>query len=370
MNHLAEELQIDPVELRLRNILREGSLLSVGTPLPKGVSLPQVVEECAHAAGWQSTSQGWARSAETGQPEIFNLVESSEPHKKRGIGVACAFKNVGFSFGFVDECWATVELHGEAEIERVVLRHAGADVGQGAHTIMAQMAADAVDVPMDKVELLVSDTATSDNSGSVSASRLTFMVGNSIQGAAELALERWRTEERPAIGRFQYLPPKTESYDTETGFCEPNFAYGYVAQAVMVEVDTETGHVRILDVISADDVGKAINPQQIVGQIEGAVVQAAGYAVLEDFSHEDGYVQTPHLSTYLIPTVLDIPDRVHSLILEYPDPRGPWGARGMAEMPFLPFAPALISAVHQATGAWFNEFPLTPERVLRGLGKI
>jgi CO/xanthine dehydrogenase Mo-binding subunit len=370
MNRLAEELQIDPVELRLRNILREGSLLSVGTSLPKGVSLPQVVEECALAAGWQSTNEGWARSAETEQPEIFNLVESSEPHIKRGIGVACAFKNVGFSFGFVDECWATVELHGEAEIERVVLRHAGADVGQGAHTIMAQMAAEAVNVPLDKVELLVSDTATSDNSGSVSASRLTFMAGNSIQGAAELALERWGAEERPAIGRYQYLPPKTEPYDPETGFCEPNFAYGYVAQAVMVEVDTETGHVRILDVISADDVGKAINPQQIVGQIEGAVVQAAGYAVLEDFSHEDGYVQTQHLSTYLIPTVLDIPDRVHSLILEYPDPRGPWGARGMAEMPFLPLAPAVISAVHQATGVWFNEFPLTPERVLRGLGKI
>jgi CO/xanthine dehydrogenase Mo-binding subunit len=370
MNRLAEELQIDPIELRLRNILREGSLLSVGTPLPKGVSLPQVVEKCALAAGWQSTNEGWARSAENGQPEIFNLVESSEPHIKRGIGVACAFKNVGFSFGFVDECWATVELHGDVEIERVVLRHAGADVGQGAHTIMAQMAAEAVNVPLDKVELLVSDTATSDNSGSVSASRLTFMAGNSIQGAAELALERWRAEERPAIGRYQYLPPKTEPYDPETGFCEPNFAYGYVAQAVSVEVDTETGHVRILDVISADDVGKAINPQQIVGQIEGAVVQAAGYAVLEDFSHQDGYVQTQHLSTYLIPTVLDIPDRVHSLILEYPDPRGPWGARGMAEMPFLPLAPAVISAVHQATGVWFNEFPLTPERVLRGMGKI
>ena len=370
MNRLAEELQIDPVELRLRNILREGSLLSVGTPLPKGVSLPQVVEECASAAGWQSTSQGWARSADTGQPEIFNLVESSEPHIKRGIGVACAFKNVGFSFGFVDECWAILELHGEVEIDKVIVRHAGADVGQGAHTIMAQMAAEAVDVPLDKVELLVSDTATSDNSGSVSASRLTFMAGNSIQGAAELALERWHAEERPAIGRYRYLPPKTEPFDPETGYCEPNFSYGYVAQAVMVEVDTETGHVRILDVISADDVGKAINPQQIVGQIEGAVVQAAGYTVLEDFSHEDGYVQTPHLSTYLIPTVLDIPDRVHSLILEYPDPRGPWGARGMAEMPFLPLAPAVISGVHQATGVWFNEFPLTPERVLRGLGKI
>jgi CO/xanthine dehydrogenase Mo-binding subunit len=125
-----------------------------------------------------------------------------------------------------------------------------------------------------------------------------------------------------------------------------------------------------MDVITADDVGKAINPQQIIGQIEGAVVQATGYAVMEDFSHEDGYVQTQHLSTYLIPTVLDIPDHVQSLILEYPDPRGPWGVRGMAEMPFLPVAPAVTAAVHDAVGVWFNEFPLTPERVLRGLGKI
>lgn len=370
INHLADLLRIDPVELRMRNILREGSLLSVGTPMPKGVSIPQVVEQCASAAGWQSTNGGWARPTGGEQPKIFKFEASPEAHIKRGIGVACAFKNVGFSFGFVDECWATVELHGGVEIERVVVHHAGADIGQGAHTVMAQMAADAVDVPLDKVEMLLSDTATSDNSGSTSASRMTFMAGNSIKGAAQEALERWRAEDRPAIGRYRYLPPPTEPYDPETGFCEPNFAYGYVAQAVIVEVDTDTGHVRIKDVISADDVGNAINPQQIVGQIEGAVVQAAGYAVLEDFSQQDGYVQTQHLSTYLIPTVLDIPSRVHSLILEYPDPRGPWGARGMAEMPFLPIAPAVIAAVHQATGVWFNEFPLTPERVLRGLGKI
>ncbi|MCJ7537403.1 MAG: molybdopterin-dependent oxidoreductase, partial [Anaerolineales bacterium] len=197
-----------------------------------------------------------------------------------------------------------------------------------------------------------------------------FVAGNSIRGAAELALQKWIEEDRPAIGRFQYIPPKTTPLDPETGYCEPNYSYGYVAQAVDVQVDTETGHIKILDVISADDVGKAINPQQIVGQIEGAVVQAAGYAILEDFRQENGYVQTPHLSTYLIPTVLDIPSRVKSLILEYPDPRGPFGARGMAEMPFLPLAPALIAAVHDATGVWFNEFPLTPESVLRGLGKL
>jgi CO/xanthine dehydrogenase Mo-binding subunit len=370
MNKLAEALQIDPVELRLQNILHEGSLLSVGTPLPKGVSIAQVVEDCASAAGWQNTLNGWMRPDSGEQPEIFKLEEPTEGHIRRGIGFACAFKNVGFSFGFPEECWATVELHGKAEIEKVVVHHAGAEVGQGTHTVMAQMAADAVGVHIDKVEMIVSDTSSSDNSGSASASRMTFMSGNSIRGAAEIAKERWREEDRPAVGKYQYRPPETAPYDPETGYCEPNFAYGYVAQAAIVEVDTETGHVRILDVISADDVGNAINPQQIVGQIEGAVVQAAGYTVLEDFNQDGGYVQTQHLSTYLIPTVLDIPERVHSLILEYPDPLGPFGARGMAEMPYLPFAPAVIAAVHKATGVWFNDFPLTPERVLRGLGKI
>jgi CO/xanthine dehydrogenase Mo-binding subunit len=370
MNYLAEALEIDPVELRLRNILREGSLLSVGTPLPKGVSMPQVVEDCARAAGWQNSIDGWVRPSSVEQPEIFKLESPREDHIRRGIGVACAFKNVGFSFGFPEECWATVELHGGGEIEKVIVHHAGADVGQGAHTVMAQIAAEAAGVAIEQVEMIVSDTATSDNSGSASASRMTFMSGNSIRGAVDLAKERWREEDRPAIATYEYNPPKTEPYDPETGYCEPNFAYGYVAQAVIVEVDTETGHVHILDLISANDVGKALNPQQIVGQIEGAVVQASGYTILEDFSQNDGFVQTPHLSTYLIPTVLDIPERVHSLILEYPDPLGPFGARGMAEMPFLPLAPAVVAAVHDATGVWFNDFPLTPERVLRGLGKI
>jgi CO/xanthine dehydrogenase Mo-binding subunit len=196
------------------------------------------------------------------------------------------------------------------------------------------------------------------------------MSGNSIKGAVEAALVKWKAEERPAIATYQYRPPATTPYAPETGKSEPNFAYGYVAQAALVEVDMETGHVHILDFVSADDVGKAINPQQVVGQIEGAVVQAAGYALLENFIQKGGYVESQHFSTYLIPTVLDIPDRIHSAVLEYPDPIGPWGARGMAEMPFLPLAPAVIAAVHDATGVWFFEFPLTPERILRGLGKI
>jgi CO/xanthine dehydrogenase Mo-binding subunit len=235
---------------------------------------------------------------------------------------------------------------------------------------MAQMAAEALGLPLSKIELVVSDTAFTSDSGSASASRMTFMAGNSIKGACELALERWRAEDRPAVATYQYRPPRTTPFDPQTGKSEPNFAYGYVAQVATVEVDTETGLVRLLDVVSANDVGKAVNPQQVQGQIEGGVVQAAGYAILENFVQKDGYVLTQHLSTYLIPTVLDTPERVQSVILEYPDPIGPWGARGMAEMPFLPLAPAVMAAVHDATGVWFSEFPLTPERVLRGLGKL
>ena len=361
MNRLAETLGIDPVEIRARNLLGEGSLLSVGTPLPPGVTIGTVVEACATRAGWTKSSRGWQR------PSSAALGAPADPHLKRGMGIACSFKNVGFSFGAPEACTATIEVRGREEIERVVLYHAGADVGQGAHTVMAQMAADAVGVPIEKVELVASDTAHTGNSGSASASRLTFMSGNSIRGAAEAALAKWRAEERPAIARYTYRPPPTSAFDPETGKCDPNFAYGYVAEAATVEVDTETGQIRLLNVICADDVGRAINPQLVRGQIEGAVVQAAGYTVLEDFIQKDGYVLTPHLSTYLIPTVLDIPEKVDSLILEYADPRGPFGARGMGEMPFLAMAPAVVAAVHDAVGVWLDRFPLTPERVQQAL---
>jgi len=116
--------------------------------------------------------------------------------------------------------------------------------------------------------------------------------------------------------------------------------------------------------------GKAINPIQIKGQIEGAIIQAAGYVLLENFIQENGFVKTDSLATYLIPTIMDIPNKTDSIIVEEPDPIGPAGARGMAEMPFIPFAPAVLSAIHNATGVWFNSFPLTEEVVLEGLGII
>lgn len=373
MNKLAEALNMDPVELRLKNVLRENSLLTVQTPMPKGVSLAEVIERCAEEAGWSGgagVQGGRGDSAFSIQHSAFNSLQSlvSSPQSlRRGRGFACSFKNVGFSFGAPESCDAIIELYGKAEIEKVILRHAASEVGQGTHTALKQMAAAAVGVDVERVELDMSDTATSRNSGSVSASRMTFMAGNSIREAADLALDAWVNEERPAIGKSHYLPPKTEPYDPETGVCMPNFSYGYVAEVVDVTVDIETGHIRVDRVVCADDVGKAINPNLVVGQIEGAVIQAHGYAVMENLVVRDGRIQNPYFSQYLIPGIKDIPTQVDSIIVENPDPIGPWGARGMAEMPFLPLAPAVVAAVHDATGIWFDEIPLTPYHMVEKL---
>ncbi len=357
MNKLAEKLGMDPVEFRLKNALKTGDTMSVGTPTPNPVSITECIEAARDSFKWKKMN--WKRNPAAKNSAVV-----------RGRGFATGFKNVGFSFGYKESCWAKVEIHGNGNIERVVLHHAGAEVGQGFQTVMVQIAAGVVGVPVERVELLMPDSATQGNPGSASASRLTFMAGNSVKGAAEAALEKWKAEERPAIAEFSYFAPPTTPMDHETGFSTPNFQYAYVAQAVEVEVDTETGHVRVKRVVSADDVGKAINPDLVVAQIEGAVVQAYGYAVMEEFKTRDGRVLTDQFSTYLLPTILDIPEKVESVLVEVPDPNGPWGARGMGELPYLPVAPAIAAAIHDATGVWISEFPFTPERILKALGKI
>jgi len=356
MDKLAEKLDMDPVEFRLKNALKDGDTMGVGTPSPSPVSVIQCIEAARDKFEWHSPS---------------NANHSAQgAHLVRGRGFAAGFKNIGFSFGYQENCWAQIEIRGKENIDEVILHHASAEVGQGTHTVMTQMAAEAVDVPFEKVKLVVSDTAVTGTSGSVSASRMTFMSGNAIRGAAEIALKKWKAEERPAIGEFKYLAPRTTNFEPETGYSTPNFAYAFVAQAAEVEVDIETGHVRVIRMVTADDVGQAINPSLVQGQVEGAVVQAQGYAILEDYKMKDGYVLTDQLSTYLIPTILDIPEKVETVIVEVNDPNGPWGARGLGELPYLAVAPAIAAAIHNATGVWINELPFTPERVLRALGKI
>ncbi len=386
MNKLAEALGMDPVALRLKNVLREGALTTTQTPLPGGiVALSQVIEACARAAGWTPALSSAGAGIDTtpaadGRRQTADTsVVRRPPFAPRqtgssivsGRGFACAFKNVGFSFGVQESATATIVLHGESEIERATLRIAAADVGQGSHTICIQMVAELLGLDVSQVELIASDTATSGNFGSASASRSTFFAGNAIRGAVQRALHLWlEEEEHPAEATYCYFPPKTESLDPVTGKAKPNIAYGYVAEVADVDVDTETGQVYVKRVWCADDVGKSVNPQLIEGQIEGGVVQALGYAITENFVTQNGQVLTPFFSNYLIPGVLDVPEHIESVILEFPDDEGPWGARGMAEMPFIPLAPAVTAAIHDATGVWFDALPLVPWKVWEKLSAI
>lgn len=361
MNKLAEALGMDPVEVRQKNLLKEGSDGISQVVMPPGVTLAEVTEACAEAMSQPVPSKPFV--------PIANLPSPAD-QIKRGQGFAVGFKNVGFGFGFPERCEAEIRLHGSEDETlpvSVEVLHSGAEVGQGAHQAILQMAAEATGVSLDQVTGTFSDTAYTGDAGSSSASRLTWMAGNSILGAAEEAHKSWSDGDRPAIGKFRFTPPPTEELDEEIGKGQPNFAYGYMAQAVDISVDVGTGIIRVDRVVSTHDVGKAINPNLVKGQIEGAVVQAHGYVLSEDLQIRDGRITNPRLSEYLIPGIGDVPDHIDSVILELAEPLGPWGARGMAEMPYITYAPAVIAAVHDATGVWIDQFPLTPSRVLAAL---
>ena len=194
-----------------------------------------------------------------------------------------------------------MELHGGETVERARVGCVGAEVGQGAHTAFILMTAEMLGLSPEQVELEAEDTDVTGSSGSSSASRMTFMAGNAIQGAAERAMALWRDEERPARAEFVYHPRATTPFDRETGACDPNITYGYCAQVADVEVDRETGHVTVRRLISVNDVGRAIHPQHVEGQIEGAVAQSIGWTLLENYLQEGGVTITPQLSNYLIP---------------------------------------------------------------------
>jgi len=351
VTRLALELGLDPVEVRRKNLYREGGIESTGRPLPAGVGARDVFERCVS-------------EARTLLPAP--LRNGSVSPLRRGIGLACGIKNVGYSFGFPEQATATVELDvASVAIRGARVRIGTADVGQGAHTILRQIAAETLDLDLDRVTMITDDSGEAPNAGSASASRMTLMGGRAVKDACEEARRRWLAGEKPSA-TVQYRAPRTTALDLETGEGTPNYCYGYVAQAVEVEVDTRTGLVRVLRTISVHDVGRAINKQQVEGQIEGCLAQAMGFALTENFICKDGKILTPYFSTYLLPTALDMPE-IHPIIVENPDPNGPYGARGMAEMPLVPFAAAVAAAIHDATGAWVSDLPMTPERVLSAI---
>ena len=353
MSRLAEKLGMDPARLRLKNALVEGSLLATNTVAPAGVGIRQTLLEATEAGGW--SDQGRTRPP------------AQRANARTGVGLASGWKNVGYSFGFPEQASCVVDLHGADQIERVVIKIGASEVGQGLNTILAQIAAETLGVPYAAVEMHELDTSVVPNAGSASASRHVFMSGNAVKGACERALRLWEKGDRPVTMTYQYIPPKTTPFDPETGECYPNFSYGYATQIAEVEVDLETGEVALTRVVAAHDTGKTINPEATEGQVEGGVVMAQGWALLEDFIQKDGYIKTRRLSEYLIPTSVDVPDRIESSLVEVADPLGPFGARGIGEMTMMLLAPAILDAIHDATGVWFERIPVRAEDVLLAL---
>ena len=357
IGQLGQALDLDPVTIRARNGVQEGSILATQSKVPAGVSLPVLLKTCAEAVGAEQRDGRWQ----------LPKLQAAEPHKRRGIGLAAAMKNSGFGWGFPEGSDARVVLHGGAAIEQAQVYTAAADVGQGAHSVLAQIAAEVLDIPVERVQMITSDTASSGNSGPASASRLTMFAGNAVKQAAEEALSRWQNEDRPAEGGGWWTAPATTAPDPLSGACFNSISYAYGVQAVELDVDMETGEIEILSVTAVHDPGKAINPDQVIGQLEGGIIQAQGWALTEDFITRGGYIQTDRLSTYLIPTAMDAIPEIRCILIDVPDAVGPYGVRGVGEIGLVPLAPAIAAAVHDATGVWFNQIPLKPERVAAGL---
>lgn len=353
VDRLAAALELDPVEMRRRNLYRDGSIQPTGDMLPPGVGLGDVLDAAVSEA-----ERRWR-----GQKD-----EPLPAHIRRGIGFACGMKNVGYSFGYPDGATATVELFGRGEIERAIVRIGAADVGQGTHLALRQIAAEVLDLDPGQIGMVTDDSALAPNAGSASASRLTLLAGGAVHAAATDARRAYLDSEDQHVAiTTTFRSPPTTALDPVTGQGRPNFCYGYAAQAVLLEVNSLTGQVQVCSIISAHDVGRAINRAQIEGQIEGCLAQALGYTLLENFIVRDGRVLTPYFSTYLLPTAMDMPVDIVPVILELADPHGPFGARGMAEMPLVPFAPAVASAIHDAVGVRLDDLPFTPERVLAAI---
>jgi CO/xanthine dehydrogenase Mo-binding subunit len=353
MSRLADALGMDPVVFRLGNALHEGSILATQSVIPPAVSIRETLMHAAEAAGWTDEGKPKPETGTTG-PMLS------------GIGVAAGYKNVCYSLGFGEKSTARCELYGDGSIEQALVKIGVSEVGQGTLGVMGQVAAETLGIAYEQVTIVNQDTSQVPEAGSCSASRTSFMGGNAVKLACEAALEAWRAGDRPAIVERTYRPRPTSMFDPDTGVCDPHVTYGYGTQIVEVEVNPETGEVRLKRVWAAHDVGQALNPMHVEGQIQGAIAQAQGWALMEDFITQDGYLRTKSFADYLIPTVYDVPD-IHSLIVQVPDPQGPYGVRGLGEMPMLMLAPAILDAIHDATGIWFTRLPVKAEDVLLGL---
>jgi aldehyde oxidoreductase len=374
-DELAEQLGLDRLDFRVKNCLRNGSETVTGQHLEAGVGIADCLE---------ALRPHWRRAlADT---EAFNAGSSA---KKRGVGIASCWYGCG-NTSLPNP--STIKI-GLSPAGKVVLHQGAVDIGQGSSTVITQICADALGLPLQDFELRSADTAITPDAGKTSASRQTFITGKAAEKAsrslretilrfanvsdnAAIALDgaNLTIREGDATRRLDLSTLKTdadglvfraeESYDPPTlpldakGQGKPYAVYGYGAQIAELEVDLKLGIVKLIKITAAHDVGKAINPLLAEGQIEGGIAQGIGMALLEEYIPG----RTENLHDYLIPTIGDVPP-IETILIEVPDPEGPFGAKGLGEHVLIPTAPAILNAIRHATGVLITKVPATPTRI-------
>jgi CO/xanthine dehydrogenase Mo-binding subunit len=366
MDKLAAALDMDPVELRRRNALSTGSTLPTGAP----VRCPAPVAELlARVVAMPAPDPEPPVSADIrARPGGVSNVTHGEG-VRRGVGYAVGFKNIGYSEGFDDYSTARVRLSWVGGEPLAEVHTAAAEVGQGLVTVQAQVAS--TELGVERVVVLPADTEVG-SAGSSSASRQTMMTGGAVKMACEAVREELARRpgatlaEQLAAGPVEatreYHHRQTSPLDAK-GQGDAHVTFAFAAHRAVVDVDTELGLVRVVEIATAQDVGKAVNPQAVEGQIEGGIAQGLGLALMEEIQVRDGEVRNASFTDYLIPTVLDMPP-VRLDVLELGDPDAPYGLRGVGEPPTISSTPAIVAALRAATGAALTRVPVRPDDIV------
>ena len=366
MDKLAEALELDPVELRLRNALAPGDSLPTGQKITGSLPTAEVIRRAAGIA---------VPAAEELPRDPIRLPGGAGNTTRgdgvrRGVGFAVGFKNIGYSEGFDDYTAARVRLYAGSDGELAAEIHcAAAEVGQGVTDVILQVARTELDT--ENVVLAPHTTSTVDSAGSASASRMTWMASGAVQTACRAAMDelarrggRLGSDEEIDLERV-YRHPRTTPLDPETGQItgeRAHVALAVAAMRVVAEVDVELGLTRLVWIGTAQDVGKAVNPQAVYGQIEGGTAQGIGLALMEEIQTRDGLITNASFTDYLIPTALDMPPVVAELI-EEPEPDAPYGVKGVGEPPTIVSTAAVLSALRAATGRELNRVPVRPDDI-------
>ncbi|TME10677.1 MAG: xanthine dehydrogenase family protein [Chloroflexi bacterium] len=384
LNRIAERLAISPADIRRRNVYRLNDTTPTGQVLRESVAAEEVLEQALGASLYERVRERTARDAaqRRGSGTIpAGTLRTGDDRTATGIGLALAWHGAGFTgSGEVHlASVASVELTADGRL-RVLT--ANTEMGQGTKTVFPQMVAAELGVRVDLVEYAAQDTAEVLDSGPTVASRTVMVVGGlTILAARKLKAEvearnpgvpfqEAYRDDAQAHGATridqQFEPYPGVVFDDETYLGDAYPAYGWAAAVATVEVDLDTAEVQVRDVIAVDDVGKVIHPILCEGQVEGGTLQAVGYATIEEIKLQEGRYLNDRLATYLIPTALDAP-HIRSILVEAPYSGAPHGAKGVGELPMDVAAPAVVAAIHDATGVWIHELPATPEKILAAL---